>query len=65
MPCNAENSFGENYAWCEDLEVVHEDGDRHYCIFHAPKDKKASKSVDEFNELVISLGTWNTGHPAP
>jgi hypothetical protein len=34
MKCNA------GYDWCGGLDVVHSDDERHYCAFHAPKDKK-------------------------
>ena len=44
----------EKYYWCKDEPVVNyqDEGDKHYCVFHAPKGKK-EVSPEEFNERVF------------
>lgn len=42
MNCN------RGYDWCSGFEVVHSDGDKHCCAFHAPKNRKPN----DFIELV-------------
>jgi len=47
--CRAEEFDG----WCQNLgTVVHRDGPKEYCTFHAPWNKK-EVSLDEFNERVF------------
>ncbi len=48
MKCNA------NQNWCGEHEIVYSEDDNHYCVFHAPKDKKGISNED-FNKLVFQL----------
>jgi len=47
MHCNA------GYDWCKDRKVVYKDGDKHFCVFHAPEGRKGV-GLDEFNKLIFS-----------
>ena len=52
MPeCNAKEPYGNPYNWCRAYEAIHSEGDNHYCIFHAPKDKKGT-SLLNFNRQI-------------
>lgn len=39
------------FDWKKPEPIVHTDGDKHYCVYHAPADSKGI-SVEEFNALV-------------
>lgn len=47
MPC-----INTGYDWCRHLHTAYRDGDKEYCIFHAPQGRKGL-STEQFNEQVF------------